>query len=43
ASGGVYVIDARVDREAMSEMYRKLLLGEPNRAPHQRETKEVRP
>src|SRR5581483_10694238 len=30
ASGGVYVVDARVDREAMSEMYRKLILGEPN-------------
>jgi acetolactate synthase I/II/III large subunit len=39
ASGGVYVVDARVDREAMSEMYRKLLLGEPNRAPHQREAR----
>jgi len=39
ASGGVYVVDARVDREAMSEMYRKLLLGEPNQAPHQRETR----
>jgi thiamine pyrophosphate-dependent acetolactate synthase large subunit-like protein len=37
STGGVYVLDARVDREAMSEMYRKLLLGEPNRAPHQRE------
>jgi len=37
SAGGTYVIDARLDREAMSEMYRKLLLGEPNRAPHQRE------
>jgi thiamine pyrophosphate-dependent acetolactate synthase large subunit-like protein len=33
---GLHVIDARTDRDAMSEMYHKLHFGRPHEAPHQR-------
>ncbi|MCW2499646.1 MAG: putative acetolactate synthase large subunit [Frankiales bacterium] len=33
---GLHVIDARTDRDAMSEMYHQMHFGRPHRAPHQR-------
>lgn len=36
AGGGLHVIDARTDRNAMSEMYHKLHFGQDQHAPHQR-------
>ena len=36
AGGGLHVIDARTDRNAMSEMYQKLHFGQDQHAPHQR-------
>jgi acetolactate synthase-1/2/3 large subunit len=35
--GGVYVVDVRVDRDAMNDMYRKFQRVGPNQVPHQRE------